>query len=99
MTDTVVNQGAGAAAPTSTRFYLSTNVSLDAADIALGSVRAVAALDAGASSAGSTTLTIPASTPPGFYYLLLKADGDNGVAESYENNNVSARTMSITAAP
>ncbi len=99
VTNTVVNQGAGAAASTSTRFYLSTNVVLDAADIALGSVRAVVALDAGASSAGSTTLTIPASTPPAFYYLLFKADGDNGVTESYENNNVSARTMSITPAP
>ena len=99
VTDTVVNQGAGAAATTSTRFYLSTNPSLDGADIALGQVRAVAVIDGGGSSTGSTAITIPAGTTPAFYYLLIKADGDNGVAESYENNNLSARTMWITAAP
>jgi subtilase family serine protease len=81
------------------RFYLSTNPFLDAADVVLGAVRAVAALDAGGSSTGSTAVTIPAGTTPSFYYVLVKADGDNGVAESYENNNVAARTMWVTAAP
>jgi subtilase family serine protease len=59
----------------------------------------VAAIDAGGSSAGSTAVTIPATITPAFYYLLLKADADNAVAESYETNNVTARTMWITAAP
>jgi subtilase family serine protease len=99
VTDTVVNQGAGGAAASSMRFYLSTNPFLDAADVVLGAVRAVAALDAGGSSTGSTAVTIPAGTTPSFYYVLVKADGDNGVAESYENNNVAARTMWVTAAP
>jgi subtilase family serine protease len=99
VTDTIVNQGAGAAMGTSTRFYLSTNPSLDAADIALGAVRAVAAIDAGGSSTGTTVVTIPAGITPAFYYLLVKADGDNAVAESYETNNVTTRTMWVTAAP
>ena len=81
------------------RFYLSTNPSLDAADVALAAVRTVAAVDAGGTSAGSMAVTIPAATTPAFYYLLLKADADNAVAESYETNNVTARTMWITAAP
>jgi subtilisin family serine protease/subtilase family serine protease len=99
VTDTITNQGAGAAASTSTRFYLSTNPFLDGADVALSSVRAVAAIDAGASSAGSTAVTIPAGTTPAFYYLLVKADGDSTVAESFENNNVMARSLWVTAAP
>jgi subtilisin family serine protease len=99
VTDTVVNQGGGAAAATATRFYLSTNTSLDGGDVPLASGRAVAPVDAGASSMGSTAVAIPAGTTPALYYLLIKADGDNGVAESYETNNTIARAMWITAAP
>ena len=99
VTDTVVNQGAAAAANTSTRFYLSTNPSLDAADVLLDAGRAVAPVGAGGTSSGSTSVTIPAGTTPSLYYLLIKADGDNGVAESSETNNTTARTMWITAAP
>jgi subtilase family serine protease len=98
VTDTVINQGAGAAAATSTRFYLSTNPSLDAGDVLLDAGRAVAPVNAGASSIGSTAVTIPATITPAFYYLLIKADGDNGVPESYETNNTTGRTMWITAA-
>ncbi len=99
VTDTVMNQGAGAAAATSTRFYLSTNPSLDTADVLLEAGRAVAAISAGGSSSGSTMLTVPAGTAPALYYLLIKADGENGVAESYETNNTTARTLWITAGP
>jgi subtilase family serine protease len=98
VTDTVINQGAGAAAATSTRFYLSTNPSLDGGDVRLDAGRAVAPVNAGASSTGSTAVTIPAATTPALYYLLIKADGDNGVPESYETNNITVRTMWITAA-
>src|SRR5499427_1225131 len=88
VTDTTKNQGGGAADPTTTRFYLSTNTVLDASDVPLGS-RAVPALAAGATSSGSTVVTIPTGTSIGTYYILAVADADNVVAETQENNNVS----------
>jgi subtilase family serine protease len=97
--DTVLNQGGDAAMPTSTRIYLSTNSTLDAADIALGTGRAVPTVAAGTSNGGATSITIPSTTSAGFYYLLAKADGDNAIAESYENNNVLYRGIYVTAAP
>ena len=99
VTDTIVNQGAGAAGPSVTRFYLSINTLLDAADVPLTPGRSVLSIAAGASSAGSTPVTIPAGTLPRTYYVLAKADGEDGVAESLESNNVLARSFQITAAP
>ncbi len=47
VTETVLNQGAGAAGASTTRFYLSTNITLDAADVELNGSRGVPALAAG----------------------------------------------------
>ena len=86
--DTVKNQGSGTAGPSTTSFYLSTNFSLDSTDTFLGS-RSVPALGAGLTNAGSTTITIPAGTDLGTYYILVSADDTNAVPESAETNNVS----------
>ncbi len=86
---TIANQGAGAAGPSATRFYLSSNALLDSADVEIGA-RGAAAIAAGGSDSGSTTLRVPASTPTGTYFILAKADGDEGVAETSETNNVRA---------
>ena len=99
VTDTILNQGAAAAGPSVTRFYLSVNTTLDAADLPLTAGRSVSNIAAGATSAGSTPVTIPAGTVPGQYYVLAKADGEDGVAESLESNNVLLRSIQITAAP
>ena len=83
-----------------TRFYLSTNTVLDVGDVLLSPGRTVAQLSSGASSAGSTSVTIPASVDAGTYYVIAKADADAGVAESVETNNLSAvRTIRVTPAP
>ncbi|MBI3030250.1 MAG: S8 family serine peptidase [Candidatus Rokubacteria bacterium] len=95
VSDTTKNQGGGAAGPSTTRFYLSTNSVLDAGDVLLGS-RAIPALAPGASSAGSTPLTIPAGTATGNYYLIAQADGDSGVAETQEGNNTSTRPIQVS---
>ena len=51
----------------------------------------------GASSAGpQTAVTIPPGTAAGNYYILAVADADNTVAESNENNNVTARPLTIS---
>jgi subtilase family serine protease len=100
VSDTVRNQGAGIAAASATRFYLSVNAGLDGSDVALMPSRAVPQLASGASSSGSTSVTIPLNTSPGTYYVIAQADGDGAVAESAETNNVSAvRSIQVTAGP
>jgi subtilase family serine protease len=55
--------------------------------VTITQTRSVASLAAGASSAGTTTLTVPASTPTGAYYVCAMADSDSTVSESNETNN------------
>ena len=59
VSDTTTNLGAAAVAESATRFYLSTDTILNAADMLLSGARAVPALAAGAGSTGSTTLSLP----------------------------------------
>jgi subtilase family serine protease len=98
-TDTVVNQGGDTAAPTTTRFYLSKNSTLDATDVALSPARTVPAIAPGGSNSGTSTLTIPLGTAAGSYSLISKADGDDVVGESSETNNVNVRSIQVTIAP
>lgn len=95
VTETVTNQGGGTAGPTVTRFYLSTDSTLDAADAVLAGSRAVPALTAGASSSGTTLVTIPSGTAPGTYYVQVRTDADGSVSESIETNNVTARSINV----
>src|SRR6185436_6954423 len=86
VSDTTKNVGASAVPASTTSYYLSTNSLLDASDVLLGS-RAVPALAAGASASGSVTLTIPAGTATGTYYVVGKADAGDVVSELVESNN------------
>ena len=94
VTDTTSNAGSGDAAPSTTGFYLSSNSVFDSSDVFIGS-RSVPALSAGASSAASTPLTLPANTPSGAYYVIAVADYTNTVVESSETNNSRASTTQI----
>ena len=89
--DTTLNRGGGATAAASTSFYLSTNLIFDASDVPLGA-RSVDGLAAGAASAGTTTLTIPAEIAAGTYYIVAQADSANAVAEAVESNNIAFST-------
>ena len=93
--DTVKNQGGAAADATTLRYYLSPNALFDSADPPLSPTRPVPALPAGATNSGSTTLTIPAGTTAGSYFLFAKADADNVVTETQEGNNTSAKIIQI----
>jgi subtilase family serine protease/sugar lactone lactonase YvrE len=95
VTDTTKNQGLGSAVATTTSFYLSTNTTYEAGDISLGS-RAVPILASAATNAGSTSVTIPAGTAPGTWYILARADATGAVAETSETNNVASRAVTIT---
>jgi subtilase family serine protease len=95
VSDTVRNQGGGAAPATTSRFYLSANGSVDGGDALLG-VRATPAIAAGGQDSGSSPFTIPAGTAPGTYYILSLADADNAVPEILETNNLGWRVLQVT---
>ena len=95
VTDTTTNDGVGAVASSVTRFYLSSNSSFDATDTLLDGARAVPALDAGVGSSGTTTVTLPAATPAGTYYLVARADADGAVVETSETNNTLAKSVYV----
>jgi subtilase family serine protease/subtilisin family serine protease len=96
VSDTAKNQGGGTAEPSMTRFYLSSNGTLDASDLVIGS-RDVPSLTQGATSTSSTTVMIPPGTAAGTWYILAKADATGAVAETSENNNTYARSIQIGA--
>ena len=96
--DTVKNVGGATAAPTTTRFYFSTNYVFDAADVLIGS-RSVPAIGPGATNAVATSLTIPAQTAAGLYYIIAVADADNVITEPLETNNTRATALRITSGP
>ncbi len=94
VTDTTKNVGAGTAGSSQTLFYLSANGSLEASDLLIGS-RGVPALAAGASSAGSTNVTIPEALAPSVWNIIAKADGEGVVTETSESNNTGLRSIKI----
>ena len=98
VTDTTMNNGLGSAAESITGYYLSTDASLDSADIFLYS-RFVSALDAAASSVGENyAVTIPPYPPMGDCYIIAKADLSDGIAEEIENNNTNSKPITIAVA-
>jgi subtilase family serine protease len=94
VTDTTKNMGAGPAGSSTTAFYLSSNPTFDAGDTRLAGARNVAPLEAGASSVGTTAVTLQA-VAPGTWYLMGNADDGNNVVETQETNNVRYTTIYI----
>ncbi len=91
------NKSGCAIGTTTTRVYLSTDNKWWTNDTELGS-RAVPAFGAGyLSSSGSTSVTIPASTPAGNYYIIGRADADGVIAETNEGNNNRGVSITITS--
>jgi Fungalysin metallopeptidase (M36)/CARDB/Fungalysin/Thermolysin Propeptide Motif len=95
VTDTTRNEGASGAGASTTAFYFSSNLSLSPDDFVLSPSRAVPPLGVGASSAGTTTVTVPAAATPGLWYVLAVADDLDQVAEAYETNNIRTTTVAI----
>jgi len=92
------NQGSAATPGSSvTRFYWSTNSTYDAADTPLA-YRSVEPLAAGATSGpASTVMTVPMVGSGGMYYIIARADADQSVSETLENNNTRATAVRILA--
>jgi Tol biopolymer transport system component len=94
ITDTTKNRLPGLAGASTTSFYLSTNTAVSGAVATLGS-RAVPALAEGAQSTATSSVTIPASTTPGTYYIIWMADSGNIVPEADESNNTKYKAIAI----
>ena len=91
----VRNQGDGASAPTTLRYYRSADSAITSADTAMGTA-AVGGLNASGTSAESITLTAPDT--PGTYHYGACVDAVAG--ESDPGNNCSAAvTVAVGAAP
>jgi subtilase family serine protease len=99
LSDIVTNQGQGPPAASTTRYYLSVDAAWAVGDIALSGTRSVPALAAGASSAGSRSVTVPASMLPGTYYALACADNPTKLSETDEGNNCAATAGTILVTP
>jgi subtilase family serine protease len=97
VTDTVANQGGGAAGASTTRFYLSTDLVLGAADVQLDGGRLAGPLAPDATSTGQAAVTLPAGIAPGVYFLIAKADGDEAIVETLETNNTRFRSLQVLA--
>jgi len=84
---TIRNLGSGEAQPNWTdTLYISTDPVLDGSDAVLGSFTRTTKLPAGQSYLQSQTITLP-SAAPGNYYLIMRTDSGNSVAEPNEANN------------
>lgn len=92
---TIYNQGNTAASSSNVGYYLSTDAAWDAADVYL-SFSSGSTLGALSSFNYSPSVTIPAATAPGTYYVLYFADYSGVVTESNELNNVSSATITVT---
>lgn len=93
---TVRNQATAViTAPASTlAFYLSGDATFGG-DTRLAETRAIGPLPKDATSAGATSLTIPAGMPAGTYFLIAVADDLRVVNEADEGNNTRATTTAI----
>jgi subtilase family serine protease len=94
VTETTKNAGGGAAGPSTTKFYLSSNGLFDANDVFICS-RDVGPLGAGGTSLATTPCTIPAGTAPGNMFLIGVVDGTGVVTETNETNNTLAVFITI----
>jgi subtilase family serine protease len=92
----VKNQGSAAVSAGNISYYLSANNTYEAVDVLTGN-SAGTTLAAGAEAQLSVTLTIPAETAPGQYYLLAIADPAGSITESDETNNVYAFAFAVAA--
>jgi hypothetical protein len=99
VSDTVRNDGAGAAELSVTRFFLSIDARRNAGDSRLIGSRSVPALAPGEESAGTTTVRIPRTVPPGIYFLLACADRTRASAEANERNNCLTSATPIVVLP
>ncbi|MFN6484393.1 MULTISPECIES: CARDB domain-containing protein [unclassified Nostoc] len=95
----LANQGTASADSSTTKFYLSKDTTLSSDDTYLSYSRSYffSGLGAGKYSSESYSLILSSNITFGNYYLLLQADSNGEIFESNENNNVTAKAITIAA--
>jgi hypothetical protein len=97
VTDTVENRSSfNAVIASRVQYYLSLDEAKNTGDRLLTGFRTVAPLAARAVSTGTMSVTIPAGTTPGSYFVLACADDAGQVIESVETGNCLASTGKVT---
>jgi len=99
VSETTWNVSPVASAATTTRYYLSKDTAKGAGDTLMTGSRAVPVLGAFTGSTGSATVTVPAGTVTGTYYVLACADDLNAVKEQSEANNCTSAQNTVAVTP
>lgn len=100
VTDIVKNQGYIPTGAFKIGFHLSANAIYgDSDDLVIATIRSVGSLPSGASSTGTTSLTIPSTTPAGSFYVCAAADSGQSVTETNEANNTRCSATTVTVPP
>ena len=94
ITSATKNNGNASAVASTTKYWLSNDITLDSSDIALGT-QAINSLGAGLSQSTSYNFTYNSSWGTGTKYLLFQADSTNLVSESNESNNLAYATIVV----
>lgn len=76
-------------------YYLSTDASYSSNDVYLRDSNFTSMLISGSMNYSALQVTIPTSTAAGNYYLISKADYNNAITESNENNNEAAIPITV----
>jgi len=98
--DTVENVGPGAATAFQVGIYLSADASITPGDVLIG-LRSVPALGPGELSHLDGTLTVPASTAAGPWFVGALADvgGSQGELDEFNNSGLAAQPLVVSAPP
>ena len=101
VSNTIKNQGGSKdTIPFVVAFHLSADATYGGGDdIALTTTRTIGSLGEGATSSATNAVHIPASTPPGSYFICAKADDGISVAESDKTNNTACTATTVTVPP
>jgi uncharacterized protein (TIGR03437 family) len=95
---TVTNQGGSASGSFSNGFYLSVSPVITAGTTLLGSNSNTSLVPGASFTWGGPTLTIPAGTPAGSYYIGILVNNTGSVTESNTNNNYVSTPLTVTGA-
>lgn len=90
------NAGTTTSGTSTIAFYLSIDNTLQTTDIQIGTINTTT-VSAGQYYFLFKTLTIPANTAVGTYFIIAKADNANAIAETNENNNVASFGITVLA--
>ncbi|RYU84351.1 CARDB domain-containing protein [Hymenobacter persicinus] len=94
------NVGTGSVGAYEIGYFLSTDTVFSAStDVFMGLVTGSNLPPSGGTVHSIPILTVPATTTPGNYYLVLMVDPRNLVVESNENNNSRALPLRVTGSP